>query len=165
MFTLLLYHNFKTTIMVRFLFPHRFKVPGIILFSIALLFGILNMFYNWEPEFLNGKAFSIFGQDPFLGKTNNYLDEIVSIFLILGGILAGFSKEKMEDEYIAKIRMESLVFAVYVNYFILFLSIILISGSDFFTVMILNMFTLLIFFVFRFNLIMLKNKRRSVHGE
>jgi len=151
--------------MVRFLFPHQFKVPGFILFSIALLLGIVNMFFNWEPEFLNGTAFSIMGDASFLGKTNNYLDEILSVFLILGGIWAGFSKEKVEDEYIAKIRLESLVWAVYVNFAILFLSVILISGGDFFTVMILNMFTLLIFFVLRFNLILLKDKRKFNHEE
>ena len=151
--------------MVRFLFPHRFKVPGLILFFTALVFGIINMFFNWEPSFLNGTAFNILGVDSFFGKTNNYLDEILSVFLILGGIWAGFSKEKTEDEYLAKIRMESLVWAVYVNYAILFLSVILISGGDFFTVMILNMFTVLIFFVIRFNFVLLKNKRRFSHEE
>jgi len=146
--------------MVRFLFPHRFKVPGLILFFSVLIFGIADMFMNWDPDFLNAQAFNIFGNNMFLGKTNNYLDEIESVLLIIGGIWAGFSKEKAEDEYIAKIRLESLVWAVYVNYAILFLSVILISGSDFLTVMILNMFTLLIFFVLRFNLILLKDKRR-----
>lgn len=151
--------------MVRFLFPHRFKFPGLVLFFTALVFGIVNMFFNWEPPFLNGTAFNILGEGSFFGKTNNYLDEIVSVFLILGGIWAGFSKEKSEDEYLAKIRMESLVWAVYVNYAILFLSVILISGGDFFTVMILNMFTVLIFFVIRFNIVLLKNKRRISHEE
>ena len=146
--------------MVRFLFPHRFKIPGLILFFTVLVFGIADMFMNWNPEFLNGHAFSIFGNNMFLGKTNNYLDEIESVLLIIGGIWAGFSKEKTEDEYIAKIRLESLVWAVYVNYAVLFLSVIFISGSDFLTVMILNMFTMLIFFVLRFNLILLKDKRR-----
>jgi hypothetical protein len=151
--------------MVRYLFPNRFKLPGLILFSLALFLGILNLFYSWEPTFLNGPAFSIFGKSELLGKSNNYLDEITSIVLIIGGLLAGFSKEKTEDEYIAKLRLESLVWSVYVNYGVLILTIILVSGLYFFTIMVINMFTLLIFFVIRFNLILFLNSRRLNHEE
>jgi hypothetical protein len=54
---------------------------------------------------------------------NSILDEILTIGIIVGGILVGFSKLKEEDEMISKIRYESLVWATYLNYaIILFLT-------------------------------------------
>ena len=148
--------------MVRFLFPHSFKLPGLILLGLSLLAGVIFIVYDGpEPDFLNTPAFSILGGDNFLGKTNNLFDEILSLGLIIGALLSGFSREKVEDEYINQIRLESLVWAMYVNFAILILAIILISGLDFMNVMLYNMFTVLLFFVFRFRLILWFRSRRG----
>jgi hypothetical protein len=148
--------------MVRFLFPHSFKLPGIILLILSLVAGIFFLIFDSpEPDFLNTTAFSILGDNMFLGKTNNLLDEILSLGLIIGAILSGFSRQKIEDEYINQIRLESLVWAMYVNFSILILAIILISGIDFMNVMMYNMFTVLLFFVFRFYLILTTKNRNK----
>lgn len=147
--------------MVRFLFPTWLKIPGLILFALSLLLGIFFIIFNFEPNFLEVPAFNIFGNTEIfgMGKTNNLIDESISLGIIIGGLFAGFSREKHEDEYINILRLESLVWAVYINFFILILAIILISGIGFLNVMMYNMFTILIFFVFRFNFVlMLKNK-------
>ncbi len=146
--------------MTRFLLSNKLKVPGLIIFFSSLIIGLIDLFYAWEPVFLNAKAFNIFGNSGFLDNINNYLDEIISLLLIIGGIMAGFSKEKIEDEYISKLRLESLAWSIYLNYAILFLAIILVSGLDFITVMMANMFTVLIFFVIRFNLVLYIKSRR-----
>ena len=65
--------------------------------------------------------------------------------------MVAFSKEKQEDELIAKIRLDSLVWATYVNYAVLMFSMLFIYGMSFLWVMIFNMFTILLFFIFRFN--------------
>ena len=75
---------------------------------------------NWKLNvFPLISELDIFSNPPFEWNTNNIADEIASILLIIGGILVAFSKTKDEDEYISKIRMESLIWATYVNYFIL----------------------------------------------
>jgi hypothetical protein len=148
--------------MVRFLFPHSFKLPGLIILSLSLISGVVYLILDGpEPELLNSKAFSIFGDNIFLGKTNNLLDEILSLGLIIGALLSGFSREKVEDEYINQIRLESLVWAMYINFAILIIAIILISGIDFMNVMMYNMFTVLLFFVIRFHIILWAKNRRS----
>jgi hypothetical protein len=91
------------------------------------------------------------GQNKLAGTVNNnILNEIVGVLIILSSIFVAFSKEKEEDEYISKIRLESLVWAVYVNYGILLISLLFIYDFSFLYVMIFNMFTVIIFFIIRF---------------
>ncbi|MBW7468190.1 hypothetical protein K0O23_14030 [Pontibacter aydingkolensis] len=90
---------------------------------------------------------------------NSIFDEVVAITAIVGGLLAAFSKEKDEDEYIAQIRLESLLWATYINYGFLLFSILFIYGSGFYQIMVFNMFTLLIIFLVRFNFILYRSAR------
>src|SRR5690606_5030818 len=114
------------------------------------------------------KVLSIFNSDiDFKGNKepffqiieNGVLDEIISLFIIVGGLLVGFTKEKVEDEFIYKLRKDSLVWAIILNYTILLFLILFVYGGYFLNVMIYNMFTPLIFFIIRFNF--LKHKSRS----
>ena len=75
-----------------------------------------------------------------------------------------FSKEKDEDELIAKIRLESLVWAMYLNYGILLLTFLLLYDFSFYWAMVFNMYTMLFFFIIRFN-IKIWRLRKSVSYE
>jgi Ca2+/Na+ antiporter len=92
-------------------------------------------------------------------------DEITGILLIVGLIFLGFAKEKVEDEFISKIREESLVWSTYFNYFILILAIIFCYDMAFYWVMVFNMFTLLIFFIVRFNWVLFRSKNQIKDEE
>ncbi len=128
------------------------KLIGGILFGLMLILGIATMIFNIEPDFLNLKTFSIWSdKSNFTVIENNIWDEIISSGLIVGGLLFGFSKEKVEDEYIAAIRLKSLAWATYVNYGTLLFAIFFVYSFSFFNFLIFNMFTLLIFFIIRFN--------------
>ena len=101
------------------------------------------------PSLFNEK---IFGDSELFGTVkDNLLNEILGMVLIVSSLLVAFSKEEGEDEYIAKIRLESLVWAVYLNYGILFIAFIFVFGMSFLWVMIFNMYTILWFFIIRFN--------------
>ena len=67
----------------------------------------------------------------------------------------------MEDEFIEKIRLESLVWSVYANYILLLLAMVFLYNFDFLWFMTFNMFTILIFFIIRFNWQILKLKKAS----
>lgn len=153
-----------------YLFPNRFKKVGWFLFVPSIILGIL-LITGLEINFFNVRVFAI-AADPKLLTTkfftiteNNILDEIIGIFLIIGALFIAFSKEKSEDEFIAKIRLESLVWATYVNYAILILTIVFIYDLSFFFVLVLNMFTMLIFFVIRFNWALYKSKNQVEDEE
>jgi len=116
------------------------------------------MFAIYSDWFLGDKA--IFG----LVK-DNISNEILGILCIIGAILVAFSKEKYEDEFIAKIRMESLVWATYINYAILILCILFFYGFGFMYVMIFNMFTILFLFIVRFYYLLYKSNKSISHEK
>jgi hypothetical protein len=154
-----------------YLFPNQFKKIGWLLFIPGIIIGLSILIYQSELSFFDIKVFSIVNQKIFEGTTffstlkNNILDEIAGILLIIGALLIAFSKEKSEDEFIAKIRLESLVWATYINYAILILAIIIVYDMTFLWVLIFNMFTLLIFFVIRFNWALSKFKNQIGYEE
>ena len=150
----------------RFLFSHKYKPLGWFLFLAGLVLGIVLMLNDYDYPNWEINVFPLIGESGFLSSNpslkwseNNIADEIASILLIVGGILVSFSKTKDEDEYITKIRMESLIWATYVNYLILILAILFVFDMSFFSVLIYNMFTILLFFMLRFHYVLYKSKR------
>jgi hypothetical protein len=55
--------------------------------------------------------------------------------------------------------MESIIWATYVNYGVLLLAVIFVFDIAFFNVMIVNMFTILIFFILRFHYVLYVTKK------
>lgn len=150
------------------LLPNRFKLLGWILLIPSAIVGFLLMLSDLESKLkINSKVFALYN-DEFMGSgrhtgiiSTNITNTLVGVCFILGAMMVGFSKEKKEDEYVANLRLSSLMWAVWVNYVLLLLSFIFIYGMGFFHVMIYNMFTVLIIFIGRFNIILLKNKMIS----
>ena len=150
-----------------YLFPHQFKRIGWLLFFPGIILGIIFLTDLSGFDFLNVTVFAVAEQSLFGGSSNyfsflenNIFDEITGLLLIIGALLIAFSKEKSEDEFISKIRLESLVWATYLNYSILILSIIFIYDMAFFWILVFNMFTVLIFFIIRFNWAIYKSKNQ-----
>jgi hypothetical protein len=144
-----------------YLLPNRFKIIGWFLFIPGIILGILYLIYEPQPKFLNATVFAIAESlFKFSFIKNNVYDEITALLLIIGAIFIAFSREKSEDEYISKIRLESLVWATYVNYIIVILAIIFVYDFGFYWVILLNMFTILIFFIIRFNWALLISRKQ-----
>ncbi|GGH25055.1 hypothetical protein GCM10007423_08980 [Dyadobacter endophyticus] len=83
----------------------------------------------------------------------DYTDIIVNVFIIgfaIGLILIAFSREKHEDEMIQKLRLQALQWSVYANYIVLILCSLLFYWTDFFNVLVLNMYTVLLAFIIVF---------------
>ena len=154
-----------------YLFPNRYKKLGWLLFIPGIILGIVYLIYQSDISLFDIKVFAIAEKAIFSDTTffsiseNNVLDEISSILIIIGALLIAFSKEKYEDEFISKIRLESLVWATYINYAILILAIIFVYDMPFFWVLVFNMFTLLIFFLVRFNWVLYISKNQISDEE
>ncbi|GAA4281700.1 hypothetical protein [Gaetbulibacter aestuarii] len=146
-----------------YLLPHKWKTLGWVLLIIGLIGGVYLLFNDLESNLLKVPVFSIF-DEPIIGQKgnfhiieNSFMDELTSILIIIGGLIVGFTKERIEDEYIAKLRTESLIWAIVFNYAVLFLGIVFVYGLSFFQVLVFNMFTPLLFFIIRFNFLKLKS--------
>ena len=147
-----------------YLLPNKYKIPGWILFGIGLITGVFILFTGYESDSLNINVLSIYNEgfmssdsDGFFKIVNNsVLDELTALAIIIGGLFVGFSKEKVEDEFIYKLRKDSLVWAILFNYAVLTFTILFVYDFTFFDVLVFNMFTPLIFFIGRFNFLKLK---------
>lgn len=154
-----------------YLFPNQYKKLGWLFFIPGIILGIVYLIYQSDISLFNIKVFAIAKEAIFSDTTffsiskNNVLDELSSILIIIGALFISFSKEKSEDEFITKIRLESLVWATYINYAILILAIIFVYDMTFLWVLVFNMFTLLFFFLVRFNWALYKFKNQISDEE
>jgi heme/copper-type cytochrome/quinol oxidase subunit 2 len=147
------------------LLPNYFKLIGWILLIPSAILGFFLMLSDLESTLkINSKVFALYN-DEIMGSqrhtgiiSTDITNTLVGVFFILGAMMVGFSKEKKEDEYVANLRLSSLMWAVWVNYVLLLLSFIFIYGMGFFHVMIYNMFTVLIIFIGRFNIKLFINR-------
>lgn len=154
-----------------YLLPNRFKRYGWIIFIPSLILMIVMHFVDIDPDFLEISVFAIANQG-FMQQTEyftflekNITVDLALIMLITGGVLVCFSKEKLEDEYIRALRLESLVWAVVINYALLLLAIIFLHGLSFFYALTANMITILLIFILRFEWIKQKIKKEDLHEE
>jgi hypothetical protein len=134
---------------LQLLLPPKYKKIGVLLFVPSLLLAILHRFNDFKVDFLTVNLFEV---------DLNFTDEIALTGIILSLLFIAFAREEHEDEYISSIRLKSLQWAVLVNYSLLILATWLIHGFPFIDVMMYNMLTVLIIFIFRFHLELRKNR-------
>ena len=153
------------------LLPFKFRKLGWIIFIPSFILGILVLFLNVEFDWLGSKVFTIYAgsglkilNDTDTGQMfsfipGNYTQTLVGILCLVSLMMIAFSKEKNEDEFIWRTRMDSLLWATYINYFILIFCFLFFFDFEFLYIMIFNMFTILLFFIFRFNYILYKESK------
>jgi len=73
--------------------------------------------------------------------------------------------EKVEDEFIANLRLNSLLWAVLVNYVLLLFMFLFIYGLAFLNIMVYNMFTILFLFIGKFNIALYRNSKSGPNEE
>lgn len=162
----------------KLLLPNRFKMIGWVILIPATIAGIFLVTTEYESNWLTMKVFAIFNDDLFFGNSESsgvrknltlisvdVTNTLVAILFIVGGMLVSFAKEKREDEFIANLRLTSLMWSVWVNYALLLLCLIFVWGLAFFNVMVYNMFTILIIFIIRFNYILYRNTKSMADDQ
>lgn len=120
------------------LFLHSFQRIGWIVFAIGIALGVYAITKGFDGSYT--------------------LNNLTIISIIVGGILATCSREKIEDELTQQLRLSSLLVALYINYAALVVCALALYDLDFLNVMIYNMFTILLIFmvVFRWKIWRLK---------
>lgn len=148
--------------MVNYLFPNKYKKLGYILFVSGVILYLLERFFDIKLETTIFKMYN----DRFLGSTtwfdwsiDDISNELAIILLLLGSIFSLFSKEQVEDEFITKIRLESLVLGIYLNIGILIATTLTIYGTFYLSAIIYSVFTYLIFSFIIFHYKLYQNKK------
>ncbi|MCC3157409.1 hypothetical protein LJ737_09165 [Hymenobacter sp. 15J16-1T3B] len=154
----------------RFLFPHRYKALGWVLFAAGVVLGVLYLHFQLEPAVLTWQLPAWLRLDPLLGNADtrsrhNFLPELSGLLCIAGALLAACSRERAEDEFIMRLRLESLLWALYVNYALLALALVLTYDWLFFDLMVYSMFTPLVLFLLRFHYVLYRASRAARYAE
>ncbi|MDB5134829.1 MAG: hypothetical protein JWP37_1432 [Mucilaginibacter sp.] len=97
------------------------------------------------------------GTGPFTGEHMFFI--CTSLMMVAGLFLVAFAKEKVEDEQIWHIRLDSLRWAIYVNYLILITSLVFIEDVG--HMLELNLWVPLIFFIVRFRWVIFRLNRSA----
>ncbi len=151
-----------------YLLSNKFKIPGWILLVSGLVAGVFLVLSNFESDLLNVNVMAIWADPITFGATSNdkgsffriiensIVDELIALAIIIGGLMVGFSREKIEDEFIYKLRNDSLVWAIVINYIVLIVTVLFVYDLSFFNILVYNMFTPLLFFIIRFNFLKLR---------
>jgi hypothetical protein len=92
-------------------------------------------------------------------NSEHILTVVATILVLCGLLFIAFSKEKIEDEQIIKLRLESLQWAIYLNYAIFILGIAFTSNIHVRDILLLNIWTPLVFFIVRFRWVIFKLNR------
>ena len=138
------------------LFPHSFRRAGWIIFTLSAALGATIMLQDSSGILPQSVASQ---RDCYSYTLNN----IAIIGTIIGAILVTCSREKIEDEMISSIRLNSLLTALYIHYAIIVAASLLVYDLEFLNVMLYGMFTILIIFmaVFRWRIWQMKKEERD----
>jgi len=152
------------------LMPHRFKKVSRVLFYLFFCFGIFFMiFLEGDPqveELFTFEVPALLNDDIFSPSESGmietfYLDEMLSVGIIIFGLLAGFSKEKYEDESIDKLRNDALRISLLISYGILLLTVLSIFGLIFLTFLYSQLFLILFLFNLIFDIKLIKHYKSA----
>lgn len=154
-----------------FLFPACFRKIGWIMslpLAAILTFYLLGFFdymkpsatWNFFDGMFNNPSWRLL--DLIAGKL---ILSVCMILLTVGLLFIAFSKEKIEDEYIAKLRGDSLIWAVIVNSILLVVTFLFVYGEGFLFVMFLNLYALLILFIIKYNIALNNFKKSNDYEE
>jgi hypothetical protein len=129
-----------------FLLPHQWKIPALVMLGAFSALVIAATAYNFKLGFLDHAA----GLGELDFSNDNLTDELGLSGMILSLLMLAFCAERVEDEYVASIRLRCWQWAVLVNYGLLLIGIWLVFGAAFLGILYYNMLTTLVLFLLLF---------------
>ena len=145
---------------MNYLFDNKYKKISGLVFYLTSIIGLYLLITDKILDLFTLNVYSLFSEsisDLTYGGgwiENGLGDEIFTTIIIISGLINSFSKEKIEDELISKIRLESLTMSLFISYSLVIISTFLIYNLSYMYVLVFNMFIILLLFnlIFRYRL-------------
>ena len=145
---------------MNYLFDNKYKKISGLVFYLTSIIGLYLLITDKILDLFTLNVYSLFSEsisDLTYGGgwiENGLGDEIFTTIIIISGLVNSFCKEKIEDELISKIRLESLTISLFISYGLVMLSTFLIYNLSYMYVLVFNLFIILILFnlIFRYRL-------------
>jgi hypothetical protein len=136
-----------------YLFSNKFKKTSGVVFYLSILVGLFLLMTERIQDIFFVNVFSIFLYEWFgsertgFGWIENGLgDEIFTLLIIVSGLINSFSKEKIEDELISRIRLESLSLSLFISFGLIIISTFLVYNINYMYVLVFNLFLIILLF-------------------
>ncbi|MBN7811903.1 hypothetical protein J0A68_13190 [Algoriphagus sp. H41] len=142
--------------LTKILLPHRYQKLGWVLLLPFALLLFANNYFDFNLAWLE---FDVRKGNLFEESRENFTNELAMIGVFVSLFLIAFSRERQEDEYIQKLRLDSLLLACYAHTFILVVGTVLFYGFGFLEFMGYNMFTIQLLFIARFRWVLHRQKQ------
>ena len=146
---------------VSYLFSNKLKKTSGMAFYLSILVGLVLLLTDRIQDIFIVNVFSIFSYEWFgsektgFGWIENGLgDEFFTLLIIVSGLINSFSKEKIEDELISRIRLESLSLSLFISFGLIIISTFLVFNINYMYVLVFNLFLIILLFnlIFKFRL-------------
>ena len=136
-----------------YLFSNKFKKTSGVVFYLSILVGLFLLLTDRIQDIFVVNVFSIFSYE-WIGSErtgfgwieNGLGDEIFTLLIIVSGLINSFSKEKIEDELISRIRLESLSLSVFISFGLIIISTFLVFDINYMYVLVFNLFLIILLF-------------------
>ena len=144
-----------------YLFSNKFKKTSGVVFCLSIPIGLFLLLTERIQDIFVVNVFSIFSYEWFgLERTgfgwieNGLGDEFFTLLIIVSGLINSFSKEKIEDELISRIRLESLSLSLFISFGLIIISTFLVYNLNYMYVLVFNLFLIIFLFnlIFKFRL-------------
>ena len=136
-----------------YLFPHQFRIVGWVLAIVALVgYLLLPEIHFKMPSLYFDTFFDDENESGFFRMATANSLSIAMILLTIGLLFIGFSKEKVEDEFVQYLRAQSLIWATYVTAILFIATTLLIYGIAYIYVPFLVFYVFLILFIIKFRI-------------
>jgi hypothetical protein len=137
--------------MKNLLLPYPWKLAGWFLTLSGIALGVLYLWFDFRFSMPVFAIFSSFLETKmFVTFRTNFADDLILLLLIVGFGLIVLSKEKFEFENLDAARAKALVKAIISNNIFLLFSILFVYGSGFIAILVLNLFSLSLFYLIFF---------------
>ena len=144
-----------------YLFSNKFKKTSGVVFYLSILVGLFLLLTDRILDIFVVNVFSIFSYE-WIGSErtgfgwieNGLGDEVFTLLIIVSGIVNSFSSEKIEDELISRIRLESLSLSLFISFGLIIISTFLVYNLNYMYVLVSNLFLIILLFnlIFKFRL-------------
>lgn len=140
-----------------FLLPYGFKKVGWVMLALALVLGIFSAYYDFD-----------YSQSQLLQPLQmqgTLINNYIVIGLWLGVIFIGCSRERVEDEMIAGLRLNALLAGFYLQAAFIIVATFLFNSLDYLEVMVYNLVTYPLIFLAFYRWMLWRSKKALGDGE
>jgi hypothetical protein len=138
---------------MNYLFNYKYKKISGWIFYLLIPVGLFLLLTERIQDIFVVNVFSIFSYE-WIGSErtgfgwieNGLGDEIFTLLIIISGLVNSFSKEKIEDELISRIRLESLSLSVFISFGLIIISTFLVFNINYMYVLVFNLFLIILLF-------------------